>query len=157
QLGRFLQKVIRKVCLASAAHRPTKLPSPFGSGYASLVLGHWSFGRTIWLRLPRAGQSVVFCFDSSDSPELLLKITIERDPAVVLVLIGDRFGIKPIDNRILDRIGEEMIPGRAVMADEIALHVLVEGDAEVLEIFDMHQVHIEGAELVFAQKIDDRL
>src|SRR5580765_557412 len=88
---------------------------------------------------------------------LLLKIAVERAPAGVLVLIGDGFGVEPIDHSVFDGIGEEVIAGGVVMADEVALHVLVEGDAEVLVVFHVHQVHIEIAELMFAEEIDDGL
>src|SRR6185369_16871827 len=59
---------------------------------------------------------------------LFLKIAVERNPAVVRVLIGDGFGVEPIDHSVLDGIGEEVIARRAVVSDEVTLHVLIERD-----------------------------
>src|SRR5689334_10150739 len=54
-----------------------------------------------------------------------------------------RFGIQPVDDRILNRVGKKMIARRTVMPDRIALHVLRERNVEILEIRRMHRLHIE--------------
>src|SRR6266511_600695 len=99
----------------------------------------------------------LFALAATDFVGLLLEIAVERDPAVVLVLVGDGFGVEPIDHGVLEGVGEEVIAGGVVMADEVTLHVLVEGDAEVLVVFHVYEVHIKEAELVFAEEIDDHL
>jgi hypothetical protein len=71
---------------------------------------------------------------------LFRQVAVELDPAIVLFLVGNGLWIKPIDDGVLDGISEEVIAGWAVMADEVTLYVLVEGNAEALVVFDVHQV-----------------
>ena len=74
----------------------------------------------------------------------LLQIAFEIDSLRIEFLIGDRFGVKPLDDDVLDGIGKEMVPMRIVVADEVLLHIVRIRQIIVFEIAEMHHIHVEA-------------
>ena len=69
----------------------------------------------------------------------LLQVAFEIDGLRIEFPIGDRFGIEPLDDHILDRVGEEMIPARIVVADEVLRHIVLVRQLALLEIAKLDQ------------------
>src|SRR5262245_58143270 len=87
----------------------------------------------------------------------LRQIAVETDPAFVLFLVSDRLGIEPIDYRVLNGVGKEVISSRTVMANEVALHVFIKRNFKALVVLDVNQVHIKVLKPVFLKEIYDCL
>ena len=74
---------------------------------------------------------------------------LKTDARVILVPVGDRFRIEPFDDLILDGKCEEVVALRAVVADELPFHVLIQRQIEALVIFYMYEIHVEITDAPF--------
>lgn len=76
---------------------------------------------------------------------------------VLVIAVGDRFGTKPFNYRIFDRVGKEVVAGRVVVPDVVTRHVIFQRQVEAFAIFNVDEVHIEIKDLIVAEIIYDGL
>jgi hypothetical protein len=80
---------------------------------------------------------------------ILLKVAFEIDDLLIRVEVWEWFGVEPIHHPLFERVGKEVISGRAVMTDEIPLEVIADTEVESLIVLAVHEIHIEHGKLVF--------